>query len=159
MNIIIILLKILSNLSITQGAQDLSLTASGIATTALSGSALATFTGAEGCDGHGYYAVVTEEIFNKNWYDNAYALVVDDSDIDLAVGETQKLNVYAMFTDGTDSSPVDPSELTFTMAGSVATVNANGVVTAGSTAGQDVVEIVATSKPTLVAKAVVTVTE
>ena len=142
-----------------EGAQDLSLTASGIATTALSGSALATFTGAEGCDGHGYYAVVTEEIFNKNWYDNAYALVVDDSDIDLAVNETQKLNVYAMFTDGTAPALVDPSELTFTMAGTIATVSTSGVVTAGSVAGQDIVEIVATSKPTLVAKAVITVTE
>ena len=152
------MLIILSNLSITNGAQDLSLTASGIATTALSGSALATFTGAEGCDGHGYYAVVTEEIFNKNWYDNAYALVVDDSDIDLVVNETQKLNVYAMYTDGTAPSLVDPSELTFTMAGSVATVSTSGVVTAGASAGQDIVEIVATSKPTLVAKAVITVT-
>ena len=142
-----------------EGAQDLSLTASGIATTALSGSALATFTGAEGCDGHGYYAVVTEEIFNKNWYDNAYALVVDDSDIDLAVNETQKLNVYAMFTDGTAPALVDPSELTFTMAGTIATVSTSGIVTAGSVAGQDIVEIVATSKPTLVAKAVITVTE
>ena len=64
-----------------------------------------------------------------------------------------------MFTDGTAPSLVNPSELTFTMAGSVATVNTNGVVTAGSTAGQDIVEIVATSKPTLVAKAVITVTE
>ena len=42
------------------------------------------------------------------------------------------------------------SELTFTMAGTIATVSTSGVVTAGSVAGQDIVEIVATSKPTLV---------
>jgi hypothetical protein len=45
------------------------------------------------------------------------------------------------------------------MAGTIATVDANGVVTAGTVAGQDIVEIVATSKPTLVAQAVITVTE
>ena len=140
------------------GAQDLSLTSSGIATTSLSGSALATFDGSEGCDGHGYYAVVTEEIFNKQWYDNAFALVVDDSDVDLEAGETQLLNVYAMYTDGTQPSKIDPSLLTFSADGTSATVSATGLVTAGDTAGQTIIDIIATAKPTLAAKAVVTVT-
>ncbi len=140
------------------GANDLSLTSSGIASTSLSGSALATFDGSEGCDGHGYYATIAEEIFNKNWYDNAFALVVDDSDIDLEAGETQKLNVYVMYTDGTAPMLVDPSLLTFTADGTSATVDNAGVVTAGDTAGQTIIDIVASGATNLVAKAVVTVT-
>jgi hypothetical protein len=141
------------------GAQDLSLTSGGIATTALSGSALATFGGAEGCDGHGYYAVITEEIFNKAWYENVFALVIDDSDIDLKNDETQKINVYALYSDGTAPNKVDPSKLTFTADGTSATVDANGVVTADSSeVGQTIIEVVANDKQTLVAKAVVTVT-
>ena len=52
---------------IFSGAMDLALTSSGAATTPLSGNALATFTGTEGCDSNGgYYAKLKQITFNKD---------------------------------------------------------------------------------------------
>ena len=141
-----------------EGAQELSLSSGGISTASLSGSALATFSGNGGCTDSGYYAIISEIIYGKSTWDNVVTLAVADSDIDLAVAETQEIKVYAIYSDGTVPSVVDNSLLTFTSsADAVAVVDANGVVTAQS-AGSANIEIVATGKTSLSAYAVVTVT-
>lgn len=140
-----------------EGAQELSLTSGGISTASLNGSALSTFSGNGGCSDGGYYAIITEVIYGKSAWDNVVSLAVADSDIDLAVGETQTLKVYAIYSDGTVPSVIDNSMLTFTSSSdTVATVSNTGLVTAAS-AGSANIEIVATDNNNLSAYAVVTV--
>ena len=135
-----------------EGAQELSLTSGGLATASLSGSALATYSG-----NGGHYAIITEVIYGKSALDNIISLAVADSDIDLSVGETDTIKVYAIYSDGTVPSIIDNALLTFTSsADSVATVTSDGVVS-GVGAGSANIEVVATDKPELSAYAVVTV--
>lgn len=140
-----------------EGAQELSLTSGGISTASLNGSALSTFSGNGGCSDGGYYAIVTELIYGKSVFDNVVSLAVADSDIDLTVGETQAIKVYAIYSDGTVPSIVDNALLTFTSSDdTIALVDANGVVTAQAT-GSANIEIVATDFPSLSAYAVATI--
>jgi hypothetical protein len=139
------------------GAQELSLTSSGAATTALSGNALATFTGDEGCDGDGYYAKLKQIILNKTEFDDANIIVIADSSIDLKVGETETMKVYAMYGGNTAPKLIDNSKITFTSSAASATVDSAGVVTAAS-AGTATIEAVVKTKTSLIAKATVTVT-
>lgn len=141
-----------------EGSQELSLTSSGISTASISGSALATFSGNGGCTDTGYYAVLSEVIYGKSAWDNVVSLAVADSDIDLAVSETQTIKVYAIYSDGTVPSVVDNSLLTFVSGSdSIATVTSAGLVTAASV-GDTNISIIATDKTNLSAYAVVTVT-
>lgn len=139
------------------GAQELSLSSSGVATTALSGSALATYTGNEGCNDDGYYAVLKQITYNKDEFADVKAIVIADSDIDLAPEETQTLEVYALYSGVKAPRLLENSKLTFTSSdSSYATVSASGVVT-GVADGTANIEVVVTSKPELNAMAVVTV--
>lgn len=140
-----------------EGAQELSLSAGGISTASLSGSALSTFTGNGGCSDGGYYAIITEVIYGKSAFDNVVNLAVADSDIDLAVGETHTMQVYAIYSDGTVPSIVDNSLLTFTSEDdAVAIVTSDGRVTAQGV-GSAKITVVATEKTALSAVAVATV--
>lgn len=140
------------------GAQDLSLTASGASTTNLSGNALTTFDGSEGCDGDGYYARLIQITYNKDEFADVKSIVVSDSDIDLAIDEKQAIEVLAIYGGMTAPKRVEASKLTFTSSDdTVATVDENGEVTAVAE-GSAVIEVVVTEKSALVAKAVVTVT-
>lgn len=134
-----------------EGAQDFSLTSSGIASVALSGSALATFTGNAGCSDHGYYAIITEHIYNQGEWDNVTALAVANGNIELGAGETQVLQVYKMFNNGTQPALVDNSKLTFTGSTGV-TITTAGVVSATQSG---TIEIVASTQPTLTTGAIV----
>lgn len=137
--------------------QELSLTASGSATTSLSGSACVTFTGNEGCNDSGYYAKLKQITYNKDEFADVKSIVIADSDIDLASEETQNIKVYAIYGGIVAPKLIDNSKITFTSSEtSVATVDVNGTVTAVSS-GESIVECVVTNKPSLVAKAVVTV--
>ena len=140
-----------------EGQQELALTSGGIASASLSGSALSTFSGNGGCTDTGYYAIISEIIYGKSTWDNVVNLAVASSDITLNVSDTQKIKVYAIYSDGTVPAVVDNSLLTFTSdSDSIAIVNASGVVT-GQSAGTTNIEVVATDKPSLSAYAVVTV--
>lgn len=140
-----------------EGAQELSLTSGGISTASLNGSALSTFSGNGGCSDGGYYAIITEVLYDKSVFDNVVSLAVADSDIDLTVGETQAIKVYAIYSDGTVPSIVDNALLTFTSSDdAIALVDASGVVTAKAT-GSANIEIVATDFPSLSAYAVATI--
>ena len=140
------------------GAQELSLTSSGVATTSLSGSALATFTGNEGCDADGYYAKLKQIIYNKDEFDDVKAIVIADSSIDLTVGETQALEVYALYGGNVAPKLLDNAKLTFVSSEeSYATVDDTGLVTAVAQ-GASTISVNVTTKPALEAKAVATVT-
>ena len=140
------------------GAQELSLSSSGAATTALSGSALASYTGNEGCNADGYYAILKQVTYNKDEWADVKAIVIADSDIDLDVSETQTLEVYALYSGVKAPRLIENAKLTFTSSDTaVATVGANtGLVTAVAT-GSSNIEVVVTDKPELNAMAVVTV--
>lgn len=141
---------------ILAGAQDLSLTASGASTTALSGSALTTFGGGEGCDGDGYYAKLKQVTYNKDEFADVKSIVIADSSIDLAVGETQTVQVYAIYGGVTAPKLIDNSKITFTSGTTETATVTNGVVK-GVATGTSILEAVITSKTTLVAKAQITV--
>lgn len=146
---------------ILAGAQDISLTASGASTTALSGNALATFSDAEGCDGDGYYAKLKQITYNKDEFADVKTIVIADSDIDLTVDDKQTIQVYAIYGGIKAPKLIDNSKITFTTSqDSIATVGShNGEVTAISV-GEAIIEAVITdpNHSDLVAKAVVTVT-
>ena len=140
------------------GAQELSLSSSGAATTALSGSALASYTGNEGCDADGYYAILKQVIIGKDEWADVKAIVIADSDIDLAPAETQTLEVYALYSGVKAPRLIENSKLTFTSsADTYAEVGANtGVVTAVAD-GTANIEVVVTGHSDLNAMCVVTV--
>lgn len=140
------------------GAQELSLSASGASTTALSGSALATYTGQEGCSDSGYYAILKQVVYNKDEFADVKAIVIADSDVDLLVDETQTLEVYAIYNGVKAPRLLNSSQLTFTSSDDTcAEVSTAGVVTAKA-AGSANIEVVVTGHSNLNAMAVVTVT-
>lgn len=142
---------------ILDGAQELSLTSSGVSTTALSGSALTTFDGTEGCNGDGYYGKLKQIVFNKDEFGDVQNIVIADSAIDLATTETQTLQVYAVYGAGVAPKLIDNSKLTFASdTTATATVSTNGVVTAVAT-GKAVITVNVTSKTKLEAKCAVVV--
>lgn len=144
------------------GSVDMSSTSTSSASVDISGTALQA--GTSGCSGKGYYATITEDIYNKDAFDNVYAIVVEDSDVELRQGESQTLRVMALYNDGTTPSVVDNSKLTFTVSSensgsTYAQVGANdGKVIAQSANGTAIIEIKVTDKPVLTATATVTVT-
>lgn len=115
------------------GEQNLALSATGAATTSLSGSALAVASDATSCETDAYYGTMTEEIFGATWQDNVVALAIEDNDIQLATSETATLSVYAVYGGNKASQKKDNSNFTFTVVGgssSVITVDTTGLVTA-----------------------------
>ena len=115
------------------GEQNLALSATGAATTSLSGSALAVASDATSCETDAYYGTMTEEIFGATWQDNVVALAIEDNDIQLATSKTATLSVYAVYGGNKASQKKDNSNFTFTVVGgssSVITVDGTGLVTA-----------------------------
>lgn len=143
------------------GSLDMSTSSTSSASVDISGTALQA--GVSGCSGKGYYAIIKENIYEKDTFDNVYAIVVEDSDIDLLQGESQTIKVMALYNDGTTPSVVDNSKLTFTVSeentgSTYAQVDSEGKVTAKSANGTAIIEIKVTDKPDLTASATVTVT-
>lgn len=124
------------------GNQNLSLTATGAATTSLSGSALAVSSTTD-CEEDAYYGTMTEEIFGETWQDRVITLAVADAELALANSETATLAVYAVFGSGIPSVKKDNSNFTFAVqSGNSATVSSGGVVTAhASNTGVTVIEV------------------
>ena len=129
------------------GNVELSMSSSGAATSALSGSALAVYT-TENCNDMGMYATVKLRLFEGKWYDKLTAMAVDGADLDMTTGDTKALKVVGIFDGGT--GVIENKNLTFTSANeAVATVDANGVVSAVGS-GNTQIEIVATDKPSVI---------
>ena len=130
------------------GEQNLALSATGAATTSLSGSALAVASDATSCETDAYYGTMTEEIFGATWQDNVVALAIEDNDIQLATSKTATLSVYAVYGGNKASQKKDNSNFTFTVVGgssSIITVDATGLVTAKGT-GSAYVQVTLTGK-------------
>lgn len=144
------------------GNVELSLTSSGVATSNLSGSALAMNT-AINCKDLGRYGTVKMNIFDQNWYDDLIALAIDNADIALKNSATETLKVIGIYQDGGTilTNMIDNAKLTFTSGDtSKATVGAHtGVVTAAASGtGEAVIEVVVTEKTSVTGYATVTVT-
>ena len=115
------------------GEQNLALSATGAATTSLSGSALAVASDATSCETDAYYGTMTEEIFGATWQDNVVALAIENNDIELTTSATTTLSVYAVYGGNKASQKKDNSNFTFAVVGgssSIITVDATGLVTA-----------------------------
>lgn len=139
------------------GSMDLSLSSSGTASSSISGMALASLTSNTSCDGVGDYAYVKQVILGKDEFADVKAIVVEDSDIDLAVAGTQTIVIYKLFKGNASSAPLDNSKVTFTsLTPSKATVSNAGLVT-GVSAGASVIECIVTGHTSLIATANVTV--
>ena len=136
------------------GATELSMSATGVANSPINGSALDN--PSNDCSGSGYYAVITENLFGAKWYDDVFALAVDDAAIEIPASEHYQMTVYALTPNGVPFVP-PVADLTFNHSGEgVASVEA-GDITAGST-GSGTVTVTITNKPTIGASAAVTVT-
>lgn len=137
------------------GAQEISMTATGVANSPIAGSALDN--PSADCSEGGYYAIITEQIAGASWYDNVFALAIEDSDVELtAPSGTQTLSVYALPVAGAAFKP-PYEDLTFTSAAdATASVTAEGVVT-GKTAGNTTITVAIKNKAGIEAVANVTV--
>lgn len=93
---------------------------------------------------------MTEEIFGSVWQNNVIALAIENSDIELAVPQTETLIVRAVFGGGVASQREDNSNFTFTVLDggeTYATVaEGTGVVTAAA-AGNAIIEVTLTDYP------------
>ena len=130
------------------GEQNLALSATGAATTSLSGSALAVASDATSCETDAYYGTMTEEIFGATWQDNVVALAIENNDIELTTSATTTLSVYAVYGGNKASQKKDNSNFTFAVVGgssSIITVDATGLVTAKGT-GSAYVQVTLTGK-------------
>lgn len=140
------------------GTQELSLSASGAATTSLSGNALAVMDGSEGCDGDGYYAKLKQITFNKDEFADVKAIAVADSVVTIAPTTEQPLEVIALYGGNVAPRQLSNSKLTFTSKDeAVATVDVDGIVT-GVAEGTTVIEVFVTGHTNLEAVASVVVT-
>lgn len=110
------------------GSMELSMTSTGVANSPIAGSALDN--PSADCSDGGYYAIITEQLSGSSWYDNVFALAIEDSDIELATTTgTATLSVYALPLNGAAFKP-PYEDLTFTSAANgTAAVTQEGVVT------------------------------
>lgn len=138
------------------GSMEISMSATGVANSPIAGSALDN--PSADCSEGGYYAIITEQIAGASWYDNVFALAIEDSDVELtAPSGTQTLSVYALPVAGAAFKP-PYEDLTFTSAAdATASVTAEGVVT-GKTAGNTTITVAIKNKAGIEAVANVTVT-
>jgi hypothetical protein len=132
---------------IFSGKQDIAMTSSGVSNTPLTGSALAVSN--NDCSGSAYYAIISEQIFGANWYDDVTSLSVAGGEVDLAVAGTETLRVYALHT-GALPSLVSNADLTFSSdVVGVATAGLHSGVILGVSAGSATVSVTITAKPSV----------
>lgn len=118
------------------GSQNLSLTSTGVASTSLSGSALAV-TNTDSCEGEAYYGTMTEEIFGSVWQERVTALAIPDAERTVAPNGTTAITVVAII----DGVPYYKSASNFTFAltqgARHGTISSDGIYTAtGSSDGE-----------------------
>lgn len=137
------------------GSMELSMTSTGVANSPIAGSALDN--PSADCSDGGYYAIITEQLSGASWYDNVFALAIEDSDVELPTTTgTATLSVYALPLNGAAFKP-PYEDLTFTSAADgTATVSQEGVVT-GVTEGNTTVAVSIKNKAGVEAIANITV--
>ena len=142
------------------GNVELSLSSSGVATSNLSGSALASYT-TDKCKDMGTYGTIKMNIFGGNWYDDLVSMAVEDAEFEIASGDTKTLKITGIFNSGGTvmTGVIDNANLTFTSKDTaVVTVGANTGVVTGVGAGEADIEIKVTEKPEIACYAEATVT-
>lgn len=112
------------------GSYDMSLTASGAATSNLSGQALATNAGAS-CSDMGAYGEIKLVLYDKIWYEELTNMYVDGAEKEMAVGDEATLAVYGVYGQTVGFIPND--KLIFASDDACATVDETGKITAVST--------------------------
>lgn len=123
------------------GNQSLSLTAASAATINLEGMANAVLEGAT-CEEDGYYGTMTEEIYGADWRKEAIALACVNSEIELAIGEEEALDMRVVYGGGIASQKKDNSNFTFSSEdASMASVGANTGIVKGVAAGTTTIEV------------------
>jgi len=139
------------------GAQTIAMTADGVANTPLSGMAIAYTDTTSGCTSGAYYAKITEDIFDTNWYDNATALAIDGGDFTMAASSTQQLRVWYVANGRSLLAPL--ADLTFSCTPTTsADVGVHtGLVTSTAVTGDGLISVYITNKSTIEASATVTV--
>ncbi len=122
------------------GSQELSLTASGVANTAIEGTALAS--GCAGCSGDGVYAEIIQVMANRTVENGFTGIVVEDAVREASKGDKLELNVYAC---PVDAAPIKLNNDQFTVAATgTGYTYANGIVTIAEEAtGTVTVEVTA----------------
>lgn len=137
------------------GSTTLSMTASGVSNSSLSGQALASYTTAN-CSDMGMYGTVKMKIYGKNWSEDLESMAVDGAEISMSTGEKLTLKVVGIFSGGI-TGVLNNSNLTFTSdTQATATVSNVGEVETKQT-GTTIIRITATDKPDIKAYAEVTV--
>lgn len=137
------------------GSTTLSMTASGVSNSSLSGQALASYTTAN-CSDMGMYGTVKMKIYGKNWSEDLESMAVDGAEISMNTDEKLTLKVVGIFSGGI-TGVLNNSNLTFTSGTqAIATVSNVGEVEAKQ-AGTTIIEITATDKSDIKAYAEVTV--
>lgn len=137
------------------GATTLSMTASGVSNSSLSGQALASYTTVN-CSDMGMYGTVKMKIYGKNWSEDLETMAVDGAEITMSTGDKTTLKVVGIFSGGV-TGVLNNTNLTFTSGTqATATVSNVGEVEAKQ-AGTTIIEITATDKPDVKAYAEVTV--
>lgn len=144
------------------GNQNLALTATGAATVALTGSALAVST-SNTCEEDPYYGTMTEEIYGQKWQDDVLALALENPEIALTTGQKETLIVRVVYKGNMPSQRKDNSNFTFTVevgdTTDTSVTAGTGEITAGSTPGTAYVTIALTDYddvPTAIAEVTVT---
>ena len=140
------------------GSQDLQLTSTSAATISLTGNALGVSSEVS-CEEATYYGTMTEEIFGSSWLDNVVALAIENSDMELALEETESIITRVVFGGSVASQRKDNSNFVFAVeSGTSATVSSAGVVTASSTVtGDTVISVTLKNGDNVVAVAYLTV--
>lgn len=145
------------SLQLNPSGASLSMSASGISQSALSGRALAYTSSVEGCASKAIYATITERIYGASQYDSAVAMVATNSDMELGLTGEEKIELLVIPDNGLPFTPVY-ADVTFTSdATAVATVGAHTGVVKAVGAGDCTVTAVVTEYPNLVATVHVTV--
>lgn len=122
------------------GNQNLALTSTTAATVSLTGSALAVEDGVS-CESEPFYGTFTQQLFNTVWQEEVTALAVVNGDMELTVGDSEKLQVKAL-RNGTAPFIVGSDDLDYVVVSGTGnvTLTEDGLVT-GAVAGEAVVEI------------------
>lgn len=136
----------------------LTLSATGNATVPLSFTALDSGEVTSCGDTTGSYAKIKQIVFDTDEFEGVRNIVVEDSDIDLTVGDKQIIRVYAMYGGLKAPKLLDNSKLTFTSsADTYATVGQHTGEVEALAEGTSIIDVVVTDHSELVAKAVVEV--
>lgn len=141
---------------ILSGAQEITMNMTGVSSTSLSGSALATANTAS-CEGEGYYAEILEIIEGANWYDGLIGLVVADADFTLTTEDTRTLLVKGIYENAVPKT-IANDKLTFTSTtAATATVGEHTGIVTPVAEGTTTITINVTDKPEIEAVAYCTI--